>query len=378
MSERSSRQATTSIRAAAERDERGAEQRVAREVEQEVLRLGVPGQDDRAEPAERLLRADARAGARSCSRCGAGRRSAAGRECSSRPGTVPAKRARPWASRVTRSAKRADLVEALRRPHDRGAAPGAVLHEPADAPRALRVEIVRRLVHEQDGRIGDERPRDREPLLHPVRVLADGPAGRLRESDVVEELLARGRTPRAGGSRCSRAKNDEVLEPGDPQVEAAVAAGDEADEPAGLARPALDRAAEHAHRPRASASSAPRGAGASVVFPAPFGPSSAWISPGGTARDTPSSATVCPKRRTRSHASIAELRRLGRRRHRLVGRLLGNGRRPAVHAPPSLRPRSACSFRLDRGRPATPHDQRRSAETRIEGQNGKTGRGAST
>ena len=42
-----------------------------------------------------------------------------------------------------------------------------------------------------------------------------------------------------------------------------------------------------------------------VVFPAPFGPSKPYISPGATFRSTPSTATLSPNRRTRPSARIA-------------------------------------------------------------------------
>ena len=46
----------------------------------------------------------------------------------------------------------------------------------------------------------------------------------------------------------------------------------------------------------------------SVVFPAPAGPSSAWISPGRMARDTPSTASVEPNCRDTSRSVMTGAR----------------------------------------------------------------------
>ena len=146
----------------------------------------------------------------------------------------------------------ANLVEALRRPHDCRATVRAVLDQRADPAGSLGIEVMRRLVHEEDGGIGDERTGDREALLHPVGVLPDGALGCVGETDMAEQL-GRALEGGAAAKAVQSAEEGEVLEPGDAEVERAVAARDEADEPARLAVAPLDLLAEHAHGARARA-----------------------------------------------------------------------------------------------------------------------------
>ena len=91
----------------------------------------------------------------------------------------------------------------------------------------MRVEIVRRLVHEQRLRPGEQGPREREPLLHPVGVLADPDVRRLVEIDRTQNgarPLPRLTTPEA----VQPGEEEKVLEARDPEVEAPVAGWDEA------------------------------------------------------------------------------------------------------------------------------------------------------
>ena len=88
--------------------------------------------------------------------------------------------------------------------------------------------------------------RERQPLLHPVRVRVHRPLRGLRQADGVQELggaLARG----AAAQAVQAGEEDEVLEAGQAQVERAVAGGHHPDQLAQLAG-ASGAAVEHVGR----------------------------------------------------------------------------------------------------------------------------------
>src|SRR5207244_6689193 len=73
---------------------------------------------------------------------------------------------------------------------DGDAAAAQTLEQLADDAAADRVERRRRLVQEEHARRADERLRDPEALLHPLRHVLDTPAARVGEADEVEQLRA--------------------------------------------------------------------------------------------------------------------------------------------------------------------------------------------
>ncbi len=109
----------------------------------------------------------------------------------------------------------ADLLDALRRPQRGGPRAREILNQLAHDARRRRIEVVRRLVDQQHGRIGQRGSRDREPLLHPVGVVADALVGGVLEADGAEDLqtpahgppscASRGGAQRRAGSRRPRA-----------------------------------------------------------------------------------------------------------------------------------------------------------------------------
>ena len=127
----------------------------------------------------------------------------------------------------------------------------------------MRIEVVRRLVDEEDARLCQQRACDGEALLHAVRVLADRDAGDVvephRRQDVERPLL-RGAPAEAVQPR----EETQVLQARDAEIEAAVARGNKADGRALRARVprrvrpehsngaavGLDQAAEHAQERR--------------------------------------------------------------------------------------------------------------------------------
>ena len=110
----------------------------------------------------------------------------------------------------------ADLIEALRRPEDGSPVVDVVADQSADPGCTLRIQIVRRLVDEQDRRRHQESPSDRQTLLHAVRIPPNPQIARVVETDS-REALARaylrlascaGRTSerRTRGSRSRRSE----------------------------------------------------------------------------------------------------------------------------------------------------------------------------
>ena len=90
-----------------------------------------------------------------------------------------------------------DLGHQVAREEDGAAALAEAPDELAHLGHAGRVEAVRRLVEDQQVRVLDQRGRDAEPLLHPLRVRAEAVACPLAEADLVE----RGRDPLLGDAR---------------------------------------------------------------------------------------------------------------------------------------------------------------------------------
>ena len=163
-----------------------------------------------------------------------------------------------------------------------------LLEQQAHGAPPDRVERRRRLVEQQQPRLADERLRDPEPLLHPLRHAVDAALRGLRERDELEQA-------RALGGAAARA--------GEPLVQlehlvGRVPAG-EAEELGEVAERARARRASLRARPATSAAppvgrTRPTAIFTSVDLPAPFGPSSPTSSPSPTSRSTPFSASTEP------------------------------------------------------------------------------------
>ncbi len=140
-----------------------------------------------------------------------------------------------------------DLLHPLRRPDDRHPASGLITNHLADPFGAERIEVVGRFVHEQDPRLGQERSRDGQALLHPVRVQTHSAARRVLQTHHRQQLPGPGHGA-ALGETVEASEEQEVLQTAHPEVEAAVARGDEAE---GTAEPPgghhLQWLAEDAH-----------------------------------------------------------------------------------------------------------------------------------
>src|SRR5262252_9184196 len=75
---------------------------------------------------------------------------------------------------------------------DGNALPAQVLEEVADDAPSGRIERRRRLVEDEDARRADERLRDPQPLLHPLRHPVDSAIARAGECDELEQPLSFG------------------------------------------------------------------------------------------------------------------------------------------------------------------------------------------
>jgi hypothetical protein len=124
---------------------------------------------------------------------------------------------------------------------------------------AGRVEAVRRLVEQEQGRIAQQGSRDPEALLHAERVGRDLVAGAITEARQVEELLDPSRRSRSSG----RCQLPEVLTAGEEWIEGwRLDEGADIEQPAAVATPEgpaekldapgirVDEASEQAHRCR--------------------------------------------------------------------------------------------------------------------------------
>ena len=174
----------------------------------------------------------------------------------------------------------AQLVEPLRGPEDRRAALGrAVGDQLAHGGGGLGVEVVRGLVDQQHRRLGEQRAGDREPLLHAVRPAADGVVAAVGQADVGEH----GAGTRVGGLLAhpvQAGEEREVLDAGDALVGRAVARRARGRPSRAAPRGPLAASMPTTRTVPAVGSTRPASVRSSVVLPAPFGPSSAWISPG--------------------------------------------------------------------------------------------------
>ena len=177
------------------------------------------------------------------------------------------------------------LLDPLRRPQHGGAGGRALGGEVAHLLGGDRVEVVRGLVDEQQLGIREQGARERQPLLHPVRVGADRPApprrrGRRPPAARASAPARRGGAGRAGGRRRRGSRGR-------------TGAGRTCGRPAGPCRSA--RAARASGRRGGRARGPSRQLGStrplririSVVLPAPLGPSSACTSPAATSRSMP-------------------------------------------------------------------------------------------
>ncbi len=80
-----------------------------------------------------------------------------------------------------------DLGEQVRVEQDGDAAVAQLLEQQADGPAADGVERGGRLVEQQQPRLADQRLRDPEPLLHPLRHAVDAAVGGVCERDELEQ-----------------------------------------------------------------------------------------------------------------------------------------------------------------------------------------------
>jgi hypothetical protein len=118
--------------------------------------------------------------------------------------------------------ERADLVDALSRPDNRRALVGSIANELAHSKGRFRVQVMSRLVNEEDGRIGEERSRHEKTLLHAVGVHPRANVGCVLEPDEAKHLTGarkRGLPPQPVQS----SEKNEILEPGNAEVKRAVA-----------------------------------------------------------------------------------------------------------------------------------------------------------
>ena len=125
----------------------------------------------------------------------------------------------------------------------------------AELARADRVEPDRRLVEEDDRRVVQQAAGDVQALLHPARVALDALVLAPLEADELEQLLDPRPDPLARHAVELR-EVAQVVEAGEPLVDAAVAAEDVADPLPHLARVLDDVVAEHVARCRSSGSAA--------------------------------------------------------------------------------------------------------------------------
>ena len=165
-------------------------------------------------------------------------------------------------------------------------------HGRAQLAGADRVDADGRLVEEQHLGLVQQAAGDVQPLPHAARVALD------------PLLLAAGRARPARAARrcaafCSRGRDAvqlgevaQVVQPGQPLVEPAVAAEDVADPPAYLARRPSTTSCPSTRAVPEVGSSSVMSILIVVVLPAPFGPSSPNSSPRSTVKSTPRTAST--------------------------------------------------------------------------------------
>ena len=195
-----------------------------------------------------------------------------------------------------------DLLEALRRPQHRDRAfarPRSRRARARAAPLPGRDRASPRRRAGSPGRRGARAP---APAGAAFPSRAGRPACAPRAASPTASRPARARVDGLAPSQpVQAAEEDEVLERRDPQVEGAVAGGHESQE---LACGAAGATPFRRTLPSSGVTS-PLRIRSSVVLPAPFGPSRAWIWPGSTPSVTPDSAARCPKRFVTPATSIA-------------------------------------------------------------------------
>ena len=162
--------------------------------------------------------------------------------------------------------------------HGRAAARASAADELPQALALARVERGRRLVEQQQPRLGEQADGDVDPLPVAARERPDRVVGPVAQAGLVEH-------PADGGVDVR-----DLLEPGEqPQV----LRDRELRVDRRLLRDPADLAAVERHVPDVG-SSAPARICSSVVLPAPFGPMTATSSPGAASNETPWSARRAP------------------------------------------------------------------------------------
>ena len=131
-------------------------------------------------------------------------------------GTVPAKRTVPSFRSVTLSAS--PRISSSRCVVQSTAAPSRARSRTRrpNALGSLGIEVVGRLVDEQEQRVREQRPGDGEPLLHPVRVVAHALSSRVLEPDLGERLVG---SSHSGPARLSVQPGEERRGSRDPRYE---------------------------------------------------------------------------------------------------------------------------------------------------------------
>ena len=152
-----------------------------------------------------------------------------------------------------------------------------------------RVEGAERLVEEEHGRLERERPGDRDPLAHPAGELARPRVGPAVEADEAEEVAGAGVPIRRPGARRPRAGRRRW--PATSATAGGAAPGRRGRRAGPVRRRLRLRPRPCRRRPGAGRRSTRR----SVLFPQPFGPTSATTDRRATSRSTPASTgTDCP------------------------------------------------------------------------------------
>jgi hypothetical protein len=179
------------------------------------------------------------------------------------------------------------------------------LHRGQDRVPALGVDADGRLVEGQQDRLVHHPEADVQSAFHAARERVGAFVAAVRQADGLEDAVDPPLEPSAG----------EVVELADePQVLACREVGidrdllrDEADPGLDIDRSRVERPAQHADAARVSLEQAAHTIEIVVVLPAPFGPSSPYVSPASIEKLTPSTATrPANDLRRSSHESTGE------------------------------------------------------------------------
>ena len=194
--------------------------------------------------------------------------------------------------------ERADLVEPVRAEHQ-GRRLRQRLEELEEALARARVETAGRLVEDQQRRVGRQRERDQQLLLHAARERAERTRARATRD---RDRSARDRALDARAADRARARSRASISPtGAAELRRDLRhVGHAPRDRDALAR--TDSGRRCAPRPRSA--SRPIRTRFSVDLPEPFGPTSATRRPGSTSNETPPSACTGPKRLRASRTSI--------------------------------------------------------------------------